>query len=145
MNLERGRKLQERVAKEAIALLTLSGTPADTAKHEQAVSLSGKVWDIPEEETKKWLDAIARERVCAETGSEEHVYPEGELPIIASGMETLDAVWDLFETSIHLNGEQERTALFDLANELAEAQNLLDWIEKTPAEKDAWKAAPAAT
>ena len=44
---------------------------------------------------------------------------------------TLDAIWDLFETSVHLNDEQERAALFDLADELAETRDLPDWSEKT--------------
>lgn len=31
-----------------------------------------------------------------------------------------------------------RTRLFEMAKWLEESQNLLDWIEKTPAEKQAW-------
>lgn len=53
-----------------------------------------------------------------------------------SGMETLDNVWDLFETATRLDSQEQREALFSLANELAETQNLLDWIEKTPAERE---------
>ena len=42
----------------------------------------------------------------------DHVLPEGELPMNATGMETLDNVWDLFETAVlmdssrhHLTGQ----------------------------------------
>lgn len=54
----------------------------------------------------------------------------------ASGMETLDNVWDLFETAVRLDNWEQRAAMFKLADELAECQNLLDWIEKTPAERE---------
>ena len=54
----------------------------------------------------------------------------------ATGMETLDNVWDLFETAVQTDSREQRTALFNLASELAECQNLLDWIEKTPAERE---------
>ena len=54
----------------------------------------------------------------------------------ATGMETLDNVWDLFESAVQMDSQEQRTAMFKLANELAECQNLLDWIEKTPAERE---------
>ena len=135
MSSKRGRELQERLGKEAVALLSLFGTPAETESFERAITLTGKVWKIPENETRKWLDAIAKERGYAECGSEEHVYPQEELPINATGLETLNAVWDLFETAVHLDDERERIALLEMAQELSEQQNLLDWIEKTPEEK----------
>lgn len=137
MNLKRGQELQERIAKETIALLMLTEASVDSEKYETAVSLAGKVWSIPEAETQRWLNAIAAERDGVRKGV--HVYPEEELPINASGTETLNTIWDLFETAVHLSGEPDRVTLFELAEELAETQNLLDWIEKTPAERDEWK------
>ena len=65
-----------------------------------------------------------------------HVLPEEKLPMNATGMETLDNVWDLFETAVQMDSREQRTAMFRLANELAECQNLLDWIEKTAAERE---------
>ena len=50
-------------------------------------------------------------------------------------METLKNIWGLFETAVQLNSAKERLTLYDLARELEETQNLLDWIEKTPAEQ----------
>lgn len=63
-----------------------------------------------------------------------HVLPEEELPMNASGLETLDNIWDLFETSLRVDSPYARTRLFEMAKWLEESQNLLDWIEKTPAE-----------
>ena len=67
-----------------------------------------------------------------------HVLPEEELPMNASGFETLDNIWDLFETTLRADSAYARTCLFEMAKWLEESQNLLDWIEKTPAEKQAW-------
>ena len=61
-----------------------------------------------------------------------------ELPMNASGLETLDNIWDLFETTLRADSAYARTRLFEMAKWLEESQNLLDWIEKTPAEKQAW-------
>lgn len=47
-------------------------------------------------------------------------------------------IWDLFETSLRVDSPYARTRLFEMAKWLEESQNLLDWIEKTPAEKQAW-------
>jgi len=32
-----------------------------------------------------------------------HVLPEDELPMNATGLETLDNIWDLFETSLRMD------------------------------------------
>ena len=86
------------------------------------------------------LDLILREKDILHriTAGESvgHVLPEEELPMNATGMETLDNVWDLFETAVQKDSREQRTAMFKLAGELAECQNLLDWIEKTPAEQE---------
>ena len=63
-----------------------------------------------------------------------HILPETELPMNATGAETLENVWALFETAIQLDTRREREALFDLAGELAECQNLTDWLKETPGE-----------
>ena len=47
-------------------------------------------------------------------------------------------IWDLFETTLRADSAYARTCLFEMAKWLEESQNLLDWIEKTPAEKQAW-------
>ena len=75
---------------------------------------------------------------AGESGTVTHVLPEEELPMNASGLETLDNIWDLFETSLRVDSPYARTRLFEMAKWLEESQNLLDWIEKTSAEKQAW-------
>ena len=136
MDITRGRELQERIGLDALTQWTLFGTAADTGMQERCIRIVGKTWDIPEEETQAWLDAIARERSYAESGSSEHVRPEEELPVNLSGLETLNMIWDLFETAVQLESRDHREALFRLASELMETQNLLDWIEKTPEEQE---------
>lgn len=75
MDITRGRELQERIGLDALTQWTLFGTAADTGMQERCIRIVGKTWDIPEEETQAWLDAIARERSYAESGSSEHVRP----------------------------------------------------------------------
>ena len=110
------------------------------AHFEQAVTLIGKTWNLPAEVTSENLSLIQKERDALRriaTGEDvPHVLPQGELPMNATGMETLDNVWDLFESAVQMDSQEQRTAMFKLANELAECQNLLDWIEKTPAERE---------
>ena len=75
-------------------------------------------------------------RVYMKKEVDEPAYPEAELPMNATGMETLDNVWALFETVVRLDDGGERSMLFHTATELAECQNLLDWIETTPEERE---------
>ena len=81
------------------------------------------------------LDAI---QATGESGTATHLLPEDELPIHATGLETLDNIWDLFETSLRMDSMQARTKMFEMAKWLEESQNLLDWIEQAPKEKQAW-------
>ena len=48
----------------------------------------------------------------------------------------LNNIRDLFETAIQPEDREQLAALFRLATELAEVQNLLDRIEQTPEGKD---------
>ena len=123
MTTERAQELQVRITKEALALMVIHGESVSTAPSEEdvsvahfeeAVTLIGKAWNLPAGDTTESLDLIEREkdvlRRIAAGESASHVLPESELPMNATGMEKL-------------------------ASELAECQNLLDWIEKTAAER----------
>lgn len=46
MDQSRARELQEKLALEAAAMLSLAGSGAETAPYEQAVSLIGKAWRL---------------------------------------------------------------------------------------------------
>lgn len=148
MTTERAQEFQMKITREALALMVIHGESVSAAPneadvsvvhYEKAVTLIGKAWGLPAEATMENLGLIQREkdilRRIAAGENVSHVLPEEELPINASGMQTLDNVWDLFETAVRLDSREQRAAIFKLANELAECQNLLDWIEKTPAER----------
>ena len=85
------------------------------------------------------LALIEHERLAIQKAGEggvvQHILPEEELPMHATGTETLDNVWDLFETSLRTESTKGRTVLYNMARTLEETQNLLDWIEKTDVEK----------
>lgn len=57
-------KLQENLAKEAIAYLMLYGTAVDVTPYRKAVTQVGTAWGLPIPDTQRWLDLIRRERVC---------------------------------------------------------------------------------
>ena len=149
MTTEKAKELQVRITREALALMVIHGESVSAAAseedvslahYEEAVTLIGKAWGLPTEATAETLGLIQREkdvlRRIAAGEDASHDLPEEELPMNASGMETLDNVWDLFETAVQMDSREQRTAMFKLANELAECQNLLDWIEKTAAERE---------
>ena len=121
------------LAKEALALLMLH-EELDVRLHRECIELIGEAWDIPAEEQREPLALLEEEQVSLRTG-EGHVLLEEELPMNASGTETLERIWGLFETSLRLRSEKKRTALYEMARWLEEFQNLEDWIMKTQGEQ----------
>lgn len=142
MTIDTAKELQMNIAKEGLALLVLHPT-SDVQFYRECISHIGTAWDIPVGDTQEVISLLDREldaiHTAGEDGTVVHVLPEEELPMNASGLETLDNIWDLFETALRVNSPYARTKLFEMAKWLEESQNLLDWIEKTPAEKQAWK------
>lgn len=139
MKIEEAKKVQERIAKEAIALMIIQSEGSEKADsrvehYKEAVTLVGRAWGLPEKDTEKSLDLIRREQEALAGEDAAHILPETELPMNATGAETLENVWALFETAIQLDTRKEREALFNLAGELAECQNLADWLKETPGE-----------
>ena len=134
MNTELARDLQYRITKEALAMLVIHGSAAETKDYERAIILIGSAWGLDPQNAVSHLELITREKEAARGTAEpeetRHVLPE------SSGMETLDNVCGLFETAIQLESRDHREALFRLASKLMETQNLLDWIEKTPEEQE---------
>lgn len=138
MTIDTAKELQMNIAKEGLALLVLHPT-ADVQLYRESITLIGAAWGIPAKDTIASLALLDREReailTAGENGTVAHMLPEEELPMNASGMETLDNIWDLFETALHTENLRERMKLFEMAKWLEESQNLLDWIEKTDEEK----------
>ena len=140
MDKERASELQRRISEEAIASLSINGNWIKTDDYERAIILTGAAWGLDPKSAAERLELIVRERAVVQNATDldavHQVLPESSLPINASGMETLDTIWDLFETAVQLDDREQREALFRLASELAETQNLLDWILKTPEEQE---------
>ena len=138
MNTEAAMELQMRLAKEALAMLVIHPT-FDVQLYRESIMEIGEAWELPADATLEALALIEHERLAiqkaGEDGVVQHILPEEELPMHATGTETLDNVWDLFETALHTENLRERMKLFEMAKWLEESQNLLDWIEKTDEEK----------
>ena len=99
--------------------------------HRECIELIGEAWDIPAEEQRDLLGLLEEEQASLRSGKG-HVLLEEELPMNASGTETLERIW---ETSLRLRSEKKRTALYEMARWLEESQNLEDWIVKTSEEQ----------
>ncbi len=138
MNTEAAMELQMRLAKEALAMLVIHPT-FDVQLYRESIMEIGEAWELPADATLEALALIEHERLAIQKAGEggvvQHILPEEELPMHASGMETLDNIWNLFETALHTENRRERMKLFEMAKWLEESQNLLDWIEKTDEEK----------
>ena len=138
MNTEAAMELQMRLAKEALAMLVIHPT-FDVQLYRESIMEIGEAWELPADATLEALALIEHERLeiqkAGEGGVVQHILPEEELPMHATGTETLDNIWDLFETALHTENLRERMKLFEMAKWLEESQNLLDWIEKTDEEK----------
>ena len=129
MTIDTAKELQMNIAKEGLALLVLHPT-ADVQLHRECISHIGTAWDIPVGDTQEVISLLDREldaiHAAEKNGTVTHVLPEEELPMNASGLETLDNIWDLFETSLRVDSPYARTRLFEMAKWLEESQNLLD-------------------
>ena len=130
MTKENAKELQVDLAKDALALLMLHGE-LDVQLHRECIERIGEAWDIPAEERRKPLALLEKEQASLRSGKG-HVLLEEELPMNASGTETLERIW---ETSLRLRSEKKRTALYEMARWLEESQNLEDWIMKTQGEQ----------
>lgn len=108
MNKDNAVKLQKRINMEAIALMSLGGTAADTRLHEQAILMIGTAWGLPADTTLEQLDLLLREKTAVtrmEAGEEAgHVLKEDEILHNATGLEILTLTRDLFETAVRLDG-----------------------------------------
>ena len=94
MDKERALKLQKRLTREALALLVIHGSTVETDNYERAIILTGAAWGLDPKNAEGQLELITRERAMLQSasGSEavQHILPESDLPMKASGMETLD-------------------------------------------------------
>ena len=139
MKKENAEKLQKRIAMEAVALLSLCGTTADTRMHEESIPLIGKAWGLPADATLGQIDLILREKAVVrsmEAGEKaEHVVKEEEILHNATGLEILTLTRGLFESALHLDRPEDRQTMFDLAGELEQTLNLDDWIVKAEGEE----------
>ena len=112
MTIDSAKDLQMNIAKEGLALLMFHPS-FNVQPHRECIFLIGTAWDIPVGDTQKVISLLDREldaiRAAGEGGTVAHVLPEDELPMNATGSETLDNIWDLFETSLRMDSMQART------------------------------------
>ena len=133
MTIENAKDLQLRLAKEAVALMVFHGECVHLQPFKESIVLIGEAWDVPVGDTNTSLELINQEwnavRVVEDPEDAQHVLPEKELPMNAIGADTLNNIWGLFESAMHLERKEERMVLYNMARQLEEIQNLQDWLK----------------
>ena len=93
MNTEAAMELQMRLAKEALAMLVIHPT-FDVQLYRESIMEIGEAWELPADATLEALALIEHERLAIQKAGEggvvQHILPEEELPMHATGTETLD-------------------------------------------------------
>lgn len=119
MNRAKAKFLQEKLAQEARAALEMGGSNAPTEGYARAITLIGKVWGLNDSDANEQFDLIQQDREYVqrvEVGdSEPSSAPNKDLALNWTGMECIEVLEGLFETSIHLNTLNERMEMFNLA------------------------------
>ena len=133
MTIENAKDLQLRLAKEAVALMVFHGECVHLQPFKESIVLIGEAWDVPVGDTNTSLELINQEwnavRVVEDPEDAHHVLPEKELPMNATGDETLSNIWGLFESAMQLESKEKRMVLYNMARQLEEIQNLQDWFK----------------
>ena len=126
MTKENAAALQERIAREAIALMRACESEMDCTGYEEAITLIGQAWDLPDGSVQQQIEQIRHEkRRYRETGERsEDFLKETELPMNASASETLQNMRELLATSLRLESKADRIKMCELAMLLADTQNL---------------------
>lgn len=93
MNTEAAMELQMRLAKEALAMLVIHPT-FDVQLYRESIMEIGEARELPADATLEALALIEHERLAIQKAGEggvvQHILPEEELPMHATGTETLD-------------------------------------------------------
>lgn len=126
MTKENAAALQERIVKEAIALMRACESEMDCTEYEEAITLIGQAWGLPDSSAQQQIEQIWHEKSrYRETGEQSGDFlKETELPMNASASETLQNMRELLATSLRLNSKAERTKICEMAILLADTQNV---------------------
>ncbi len=130
MKIEEAIALQERLEKEAIALLRVTARQGNCQQYQEAIRLIQAHWNTPADEALRSINHIAIEKAGAE------VYAECELPINAEPLDTLQVVLGLLEVAMKVDNLASCKEMVSLALEQAFTQNLVTnvalYIESVP-------------
>ena len=125
----KSKRLQDKLVQQAAVMLVLAGSEEEVGEYEQVITLVGTAWKLPEKDTFEQLALIQKEREAMrrrEKGEpSEHIMPERDILLNWSGLESIEVIEDLFETTTLLDTQVDHRALFRMAVILIECQNLL--------------------
>ena len=132
MELERAQELQQNIAGEALAMLSLGSD--NVVKYEQTIQLIGSTCGIPTEDTNTLLALIGRGKASPEKiDSGEITLPraDGKPKDVMANWTAQDTFWvmmDLFQVAIVTPTQEDRDILYGMVEELIATQNFEDWL-----------------
>ncbi len=120
--------LPGKITDEALSILALGGARGirDIAPLEAALPLITKAWSLPEELLKEKTNLLEQGKAQAVSG--EAVMPERDFLVSYDGVMIVELLWDLFETAVKLDSQEERKAIYDTAVLSAKALDLPEWL-----------------
>lgn len=121
-------RLPEKITNEALSILALGGARGirNIAPLEATLPLIVKAWSLPEELLKEKADLLEQGKAQAASG--EAVLPERDFLVSCEGVMIVELLWDLFETAVKLETQEERKVIYDSAVLSAKALDLQEWL-----------------
>ena len=91
MNTELARDLQYRITKEALAMLVIHGSAAETKDYERAIILIGSAWGLDPQNAVSHLELITREKEAARGTAEPEETRQTDGNAESAGLDREDA------------------------------------------------------
>lgn len=128
MEQERSQELQQNLTGEALAMLAMGANDVDN--YEQAIRIIGAACGIPEETTGNLLGIIRQGKEAPKKIDSGEITLENKKDVMAN-WKVQDTFWvlmDLFLVSLGMKTQEEREAMYHMAEELIATQNFDEWL-----------------
>lgn len=128
MEQERSQELQQNLASEALAMLAMGSD--NVVNYEQAIRIIGAACSIPEETTGNLLDIIHQGKDAPKKIDSGEITLENKRDVMANWtiQDTFWVLMGLFQVSLGMKTQEEREAMYHMAEELIATQNFDEWL-----------------
>lgn len=128
MEKERSQELQQNLTSEALAMLAMGSK--DVAKYELAIQLIGTACGIPKADTDNLLGIIQQGKEAPEKIGEITLGDRKDVMANWTAQDTFWVLMSLFQVSLGMGTQEERKAMYHMAEELISTQNFEEWLNE---------------